>query len=182
MKYPNNIKKNTIKFKSYSNRGMVLESIINDANSYYLEQSIAIIYKKPTPIGIVKSCGSKITDAYFKEQSTLDYNGIYNGKYIEFDAKETMNKTSYSLSNIHMHQLEHIKNIITHGGIAFIILSMNNKYFILNGITILDFIQNYTRKSIPYEYICENSIEIYYNYNKGLDYIIGIDKLMEDYK
>ncbi len=182
MNYPNSIKKNSNKYKSYSNRGMALEGIINEANNYYLEKDIAIIYKKPTPIGIVKSVGTKITDAYFKEQSTLDYNGIYKCKYIEFDAKETKSKTSFSLANIHNHQLIHIKNVINHGGIAFIILYMNGNYFILDGNKILNFIDNFERKSIPYSYIDDNAHKIHYNYNKGLDYIIGLDKLLEEYK
>ena len=38
-----------------------------------------------------------IKKAFFKEPSTLDYSGIYNGKYIEFDAKECHNKTSFPL-------------------------------------------------------------------------------------
>ena len=50
-----------------------------------------------------------IKEAYFNEPSTLDYTGIYKNKYIEFDAKETKSKTSFPLSNIHSHQLEHIK-------------------------------------------------------------------------
>ena len=43
--------------------------------------------------------------------STLDFNGIYQGKYIEFDAKETNNKTSFPLSNVHPHQIKHIRNM-----------------------------------------------------------------------
>ena len=32
---------------------MNLESLINDANNYYVDEDIAVIYKKPTPIGLV---------------------------------------------------------------------------------------------------------------------------------
>ncbi len=180
MKYPNNIKRSYNAFVSYANRGMDLESYIDEANKYYLEQDIAIVYKKPTPIAVVKQEGKKITNAYFKEQSTLDYVGIYKGHYIEFDAKVTKNKTSFPLSNIHDHQIKHIQKIINHNGMAFIIISMNSKYFLLDGNTLINFINNFERKSIPYEYIVNNSFEIFYNYNKGLDYINKVNIILED--
>lgn len=71
-----------------ANLGMVLEEMINDTNTYYLNNNIAVIHKKPTPIQIVKvdypsRNKAVITEAYYKTPSTTDYNGIYKGKYIE---------------------------------------------------------------------------------------------------
>ena len=43
--------KNTVNF---ANRGMSFEAAINETNNYYLSRDIAVIYKKPTPIQIVK--------------------------------------------------------------------------------------------------------------------------------
>lgn len=178
MNYPNSIKKNYHKQVNYANRGMDLESIINDTNSYLLESDIAVIYKKPTPIGIVDvsySNGKKvITKAYFSSPSTLDYNGLYKGKYIEFDAKVTESKTSFPLSNIAPHQIEHIRNIIKHDGIVFLIIRINEIY-LLNGIDLINYIDNTDKKSIPYSYIKENGYELEYNYSKGLNYIKYVD-------
>ena len=114
----------TYKVVNYKNRGMFLEHLINDSNTYYLSKDVAVIYKKPTPIKVLNiSYRSKqttmIDKAVFSETSTLDYNGIYKGKYVEFDAKECHSKTAFPLSNIKAHQLTHIKNIINHKGIAF---------------------------------------------------------------
>ena len=50
LNYPNNIKKNYHKLVSYANRGMDLENLINKTNESLIENDIAIIYKKPTPI------------------------------------------------------------------------------------------------------------------------------------
>ena len=109
---------------SAANRGMNLEEDINVSNDYYRNQGIALIYKRPTPINIVKvdySKGARIIDAYFEKQSTTDYNGVYKGRYIDFEAKNTKNRTSFPISNISSHQIEHLKQVINHGGIAFFI-------------------------------------------------------------
>ena len=39
---------------NYANRGMQLENDINETNLYYKNFDIALIYKKPTPIKIIK--------------------------------------------------------------------------------------------------------------------------------
>lgn len=173
-----------IKYKKnigYANRGMFLEHIINNANTYYLSKDIAIIYKKPTPIKVLNvayrsSKTTLIDKAVFSETSTLDYNGIYKGKYIEFDAKECKNSTSFPLSNIKPHQIEHIKNIMRHNGIVFLIIFMNNKFYLLKGDSLIDFIDNNDRKSIPYEYIEEKGYIIKEGYMPRIDYIKAIDE------
>ena len=54
MQYPNNIKKEYTKLSvSHKNRGMNLENSLNISNEYYREKDRALIYKKPTPIGVV---------------------------------------------------------------------------------------------------------------------------------
>ncbi len=179
MKYPNNIKKSYKKEINYKNRGMDLESLINDACQYYLEHDLAVIYKKPTPIGVVDvdyKNGAVINKAYFKEPSTLDYNGIYQGKYIEFDAKECQSKTSFPLTNIHEHQILHMERIIRHGGIAFLIISMNGGYFLFKGSDLLHFIHTNTRKSIPYSVIEKIGYPLKFNYSIGIDYLKGIQE------
>ena len=103
MKYPNSNKVYVKPNTSQSNRGMSLEEDINSTNRYYLANDIAVIKKKPTPITIVKvdypkRSAARISEAYFKLASTTDYNGIYLGKYIDFEAKECESKTSFPFS------------------------------------------------------------------------------------
>ena len=183
MNYPSNIKKNYHKNINYGNRGMDLENLINISNEKYLDEDIAIIYKKPTPIQVVNYDYNKkrITDAYYKMASTLDYNGIYKGHYIEFDAKNT-NTSNLPLSNIAEHQLNHIKRIIDHHGIAFLIIMIQNEIYLLEGIKVLDFINTNKRKSIPYSYICKNGYKLDYNYLKGVNYIAALDKIIKENK
>lgn len=99
----------------YGGRGMSLEKDIEHSNTFYLKSDIAVIHKKPTPVQIVnvnypKRSKAVINEAYFRTPSTTDYNGVYQGYYIDFEAKETKNKTSFPLNNIHDHQVEHMKN------------------------------------------------------------------------
>lgn len=181
MKYPNGIKLSTTKNITYDNRGMNLEGDINLTNKYYIDNNIAFIYKKPTPIQVTKVDYSKnnavIKEAYFKEPSTTDYNGLYKGKYIDFEAKETDSLTSFPLSNIHKHQIEHIKNIVNNQGIGFLIIRFNklNKTFLLLGSDLISFIANNTRKSIPLEYFNNNAYLIEERYIPRVDYLKIID-------
>ena len=150
-------------------------------NNYYKEKNIALIYKKPIPIKVLKINSSKtrILDGYYEKKSTLDYSGIYQAKYIEFDAKETNNKTSFPLSNIHIHQIEHIKNILFYEGITFLIVRFNllNKTYILPGEKLIKFIDNEERKSIPLDFFEQNCKQIELKYRPRLDYLKLIDIL-----
>ena len=181
MQYPNHIIKTNHKIINYANRGMDLEDCINDSNAYYLEINRALIFKKPTPIGVIdvtyENHKKMIKNAYFKSHSTLDYNGIYKGMYVDFEAKETKNRTAFPLSNIHPHQINHIRSVIRHGGITFLIILINNIVYLLKGSDFLYYIDNNNRKSIPYDYIKDKGYIIKYGYNPALDYLKIIDEV-----
>ncbi|MDQ0176163.1 Holliday junction resolvase RecU [Bacillus chungangensis] len=148
----------TARNMSYSNRGMILEDDLNETNQYYLQHGIAVIYKKPTPVQIVhvdypQRSSAVIKEAYFKQPSTTDYNGVYQGKYIDFEAKETKNKTSFPLKNFHAHQMEHMKQVIKQDGICFVIVRfvMLEEIYLLEGKHVIAFwerMQMGGRKSI----------------------------------
>ena len=183
MKYPNGIKKEYKSINSHSNRGMTLENDLNDSNNYYLINDIAVIYKKPTPITINKvdyksRVDAVIKEAHFKIPSTTDYNGIYKGKYIDFEAKETKSTTSFPLSNIHSHQIEHLKNIYKHGGIGFIIVRFTklNKTYLLFIEDLINFLDNNERVSIPIDYFNEFGHIIKEGLNPRLDYLKVLDQ------
>ena len=178
--YPNK-KSNFIQKTKYSNRGMELEEDINFANKYYLNNDIAVIHKKPIPIQIVEvnypnRSSAMITKAFYKTPSTTDYNGLWNGKYIDFEAKETNSATSFSLNNIHEHQIEHMQKILNHGGITFIIVRFKkiDKTFILpfkKFVFFYDRAKNGGRKSIKLSEFEETAFELSFNYKIRLDYI-----------
>ncbi len=178
---------NSFNYNTYANRGMTLEHDIEMANEYYRYNNIGVIYKKPTPITIAKvhypsRSEAIIKEAYFKTPSTTDYNGIYRGKYIDFEAKETKNKTLFPLNNIHKHQIKHLKSILNHGGIGFLIIRFStlNKTYLLPAERLLEFIENNDRKSIPLDFFEKNSYLIKDKYNPRVDYLEILDKLYFD--
>lgn len=183
MNYPNGLNKKFTNSINYGNRGMSLEEDLNITNQYYLENDIAVIYKKPTPITInhvdyPNRTDAVITNAKFKIPSTTDYNGIYKGKYIDFEAKETANKTSFPLANIHAHQIEHLRKIVKHGGIGFIIVKFTslNRIFLLDSKELIHFLNNNNRKSIPIEYFISKGKEINITLRPRIDYLKYIDR------
>lgn len=182
MNYPNKKEHSNKVCIEYGNRGMSLESDINSSNNYYLENDIAVIYKKPTPIKVVKVDYSKnkITEGFYEIPSTTDYNGIYKGKYIDFEAKETKSKTSFPINNIHKHQIKHLVKIMKHGGISFIIIRFTtlNKTFLIFTKDFITYFENNIKKSIPLTYIEEKGFLIKDGYNPIIDYLNIIDKFI----
>ena len=184
MNYPTKKKSNISSLTSQSNRGMSLENDINITNETYLNEDKAIIYKKPTPIKVIKveyksRSTAKIVEAYYNTPSTTDYNGIYKSKYIDFEAKECHSKTAFSLSLIHPHQIKHLERCLNHGAIAFIILRMASfdKTYLIKAEDFLDFYKGESRKSLSYEWIKKHGVIIEYKYSKPCDYLEVVDKV-----
>lgn len=185
MNYPTKKKENSINSISNKSRlGMSLENDINSTNTTYLDEDKAIIYKKPTPIKIVNvdyrsRNTAKIVEAYYSEPSTTDYNGIYKGRYIDFEAKECISKTSFPFTSIHKHQIKHLERCLNHGAIAFIILRMTsfNETYLIKASDFLDFYKGESRKSLPYDWIKEHGTIIEYKYSKPCDYLQTVDKV-----
>lgn len=178
--YPN--KKNSFnKVKiEHANRGMNLEEIINNTNLFYLEENIAVIHKKPTPIQVLKidyQDKGKIKEAYFKSPSTTDYNGVYKGKYVDFEAKETISKTSFPFSNISTHQIEHLRKVINQQGIAFLIISFSylQEIYFLEAKIMIEYMESSKRKSIPYSLIKEKGHLLNQSFFGRIDYLKIID-------
>ena len=153
-----NIKKN----KSNANRGMSFEKRINESILFYQKKNMAVITKRPTPIKVIKITGKKITEGFFEKNSTTDYNGVLNGKYVDFEAKSTLKEKSFPINNIYQHQLDHLEKIINNNGIAFFLIEFASlkKIYFLNANFIIEFKKNNLKKSIPIEYIKKNGFLI----------------------
>lgn len=174
---------------SFANRGQTLEQQIEEANEYYLEKELAVIHKKPVPIQIVNvhypaRSAARITEAYFKTPSTTDFNGIWNGIHIDFEAKETKNKTSFPLANIHPHQVEHMGRVARQNGVVFFIFKFAtlSRYFLF---FYEDFEPFWTRmlqggrKSITLSEVENNSYELQVSAYPELHYLPIIEQYMK---
>lgn len=166
-----------------SRRGYSLESALNQSNQYYLAHDKAIIHKKPTPIQIVKvdyprRSAAKIVEAYFKIPSTTDYNGIYRGKYIDFEAKEC-SKNSFPFRNIHPHQIDHLEAVEKHGGIAFLMIAFTqkNEVYLIDAKYVVDKFRHAKRQSLLYENIKKNGYLVKQGYMPELDYLSVVDEV-----
>ncbi len=114
-------------------RGSTLEDLINSTNEYYRRNGLCLVQKIPTPITPVKFDKEKrkITEGYFEKDSTVDYIGVVQGIPVCFDAKESKTDT-FSLQNIHEHQVRFMEDFEKQGGISFLIIlftTRNDLYY-----------------------------------------------------
>lgn len=109
-------------------RGSALEELVNRTNEKYEQKHLALIQKIPTPITPIQfdKESRHITLAYFDQKSTVDYIGTVQGIPVCFDAKECAVDT-FSLANIHAHQVVFMREFEEQGGIAFFLLSYTSK-------------------------------------------------------
>ncbi len=175
--YPTKKKANlNRKVNNLANKGMALEEMINQANDYYRVHDIAFINKRPTPIKVIKTEEHyKITDAVFLSPSTLDYVGVFQGHYLDFEAKETSSKTGFPLSNIASHQLKSIELVIKHEGYSFVLIYLKafEEIYLLDGNYILKAV-SLNQKHIPLKDLKENGVLVKPGFNILLDYIKAV--------
>jgi recombination protein U len=164
-------------------RGMAFEERLNATNKLYQTRKIALINKRPTPIKVIKSQGTKVLSGFFESKSTVDYDGIYKGRPIVFEAK-SVSVDRFDLSNLHVHQLNYLEEADRQGALSFVLIEFKNKKDIY--LCTLSMIQHYVRlassggrKSIPYD-----DFDIYGNLVEDtgratLDYLKIVDKLVE---
>lgn len=174
---------------NFSDRGMTLEQQINESNQYYLEKGIAVVHKKPTPIQIVKVDYPKrsravIREAYFRQASTTDYNGVYQGYYLDFEAKETKNKTNFPLKNFHEHQIIHLEQCLAQSGICFAMIGFTSlrRYFALPAGIVITAWKGSNKSSLSLIEIISAAVELKPGFQPTLPYLIAVDKFIKDRK
>ncbi|MFJ7933481.1 Holliday junction resolvase RecU [Sporosarcina sp. NPDC096371] len=173
---------------SFSNRGKSLEDELNETNEFYLSRGIAVIHKKPVPIQIVNvnypaRSAAVITEAYFRTPSTTDFNGVWQGKYIDFEAKETKSATSFPLQNIHEHQVDHMKSVSKQAGIVFFIIKFTalDRYFIITYNSFEKYWERMKaggRKSMTLAEFEDVAVEVVPSYNPRLDYLQAVSTIL----
>ncbi len=142
-------------------RGSALEESVNLTNEKYRSMHLALIQKIPTPITPVQidDKSRHITLAYFDQKSTVDYIGAVQGLPVCFDAKECQIDT-FSLRNIHEHQVEFMREFEEQGGIAFFLIKYTKRdilYYLRlsEALVYWERMENGGRKSIRFDELSE---------------------------
>lgn len=142
----------------YSNRGMFLEELIGNTIKYFKDQNKKIIiYKRNLPIKLIRIEKNKITGS-LKEKSTTDYYGVFEGRMIDFEAKQT--KLSYFITaNLKDHQKKHLIDIWNSKGFSFIIIYFIkfDEYFC---ITTKEMQKIWNKTKIPFSWFKKNGLKI----------------------
>lgn len=167
------------------NRGMAFEMLINLANEMYQRGGVALINKRPTPVKVIKSRGSQVINGFYEAKSTVDYDGVYKGRAVAFEAKSTEKDKRFDLKNIAQHQLDYLEKAEKMGAICFFLIefSKDNSVFAVP----LSVIQSYVRmshqpkgkKSIPradfdiYGYLVEQTERAPVDYLQYIDEVVA---------
>ena len=162
-------------WRSRGVRGSALEDLLVFTNDFYSKRNLARIDKVPIPIKIIEqNKDGIITKAFFEKKSTVDFIGFVQGSAIVFDAKETA-LNNLPFKNIHAHQIEYMKEVDFHGGLAFLIAHYKeqNEYHLIPYETLkkyYDQSKNGGRKSIPLSTL-NSDFQIKYENNGILNYL-----------
>lgn len=102
-------------------KGMLLESMINKMNADYERIGIGTFKKIPNNWSVQRK-GPHIVGAKPIPSGLCDYVGTshyVNGRTVVFDAKECKLKKQFNLKYIKPEQMDHMREVAEHGGIAF---------------------------------------------------------------
>ncbi|MGH0556643.1 Holliday junction resolvase RecU [Bacillus pretiosus] len=124
---------------------MSFEMLINLANEMYQRDGVALINKRPTPVKVLKSKGGRVLNRFYEAKSTVDYDGVYKGRAIAFEAKSTENAKRFELKNITQHQLDYLEKAEKMGAICFFLIEFSKDKSVF--VVPLSVIQSYVRMS-----------------------------------
>ncbi|PHC14397.1 Holliday junction resolvase RecU [Bacillus toyonensis] len=127
------------------NRGMHFEKLINLSNEMYQREGVALINKRATPVKVIKSKGSQVTNGFYEAKSTVDYDGVYKGRAVAFEAKSTQSLTRFDLSNIAQHQLDYLEKAEKMGAICFFLIEFSKDQTVF--LVPASVVQSYVRMS-----------------------------------
>ncbi|MBG9612207.1 Holliday junction resolvase RecU [Bacillus cereus] len=167
--------------------GLSLEHTINQSNEIYQQKSLALITKRPTPVQVLKSKGRNIVSGLYVKKSTVDYEGVYNGYAVAFEAKSTMNSNSFPLKNIREHQVLYLEQAEKMGALCFFLLEFRtlNIVYLMPFNLVNEYIKNACqggRKSIPLDECNLYGYKVQTQQEIPLDYLPYVDELIKHQK
>ncbi|RHW33855.1 Holliday junction resolvase RecU [Oceanobacillus profundus] len=164
-------------------RGQAFEIELNYTNQLYKNKGRALINKRPTPVKVLKSKGTRVLSGFFEEKSTVDYDGVYQGRSIVFEAKST-NEKRLPFSIIQDHQVRYLDHAEKQGAVSFLIVEMSavREVYLIPNNMLQKYIKNAKeggRKSIPMYDIEVYAFMVESKNGVPLDYLSVVDSLIE---
>ena len=80
-----------------------------------------LISKRPAPVKVLNK-GGRVLNEFYEAKSTVDYDGVYKGRAITFEAKSTEKDTRFDLKNIAQYQLDYLEKAEKMGAICFFLM------------------------------------------------------------
>ncbi|HDR8197407.1 TPA: Holliday junction resolvase RecU [Bacillus thuringiensis] len=111
----------------------------------YQRGEVALINKSSTPVKVLKSKGGRVLNGFYEAKSTVDYDGVYKGRAVTFEAKSTKNTNRFDLKNIAQHQLDYLEEAEKIGAICFFLMKFSKDKSVF--VVPLSVIQPYVRMS-----------------------------------
>ncbi|MGH1093274.1 Holliday junction resolvase RecU [Bacillus mycoides] len=168
----------------YGNRGMAFELLLNNTCRMYKSANIAVFNKRPTPIKVIKTDKKgNITKSAWGSKSTVDYDGVYKGRAVYFEAKSTMETTRFPLDNISRHQIDYLKDTQDQGAICFFLIEFRTDhviYFVPVSLVAEYYeamLYDAGRKSIPRDEFNKRAYIVEQTDRAPVDYLLHVDKL-----
>lgn len=166
-----------------SNMGMSFEADVTKSCDFYRLKGEAVIYKRPTPIKVVRMSKTKkgmIEEAYFEEKSTTDYVGIYKAKYVDFECKETIHDT-VPFHMIREQQFLHLDQVDRLGGIGFFLVSFKSvqEVYLIDCRKILAVVKEKRHPGFKRAFFIENATRVRRGYNPPYFLLEAIDAEFE---
>jgi recombination protein U len=167
---------------SQANRGQAFEQLLNFVNVQYEKAGIALIHKRPTPMKALRPQGMHFL-ATFERKSTVDYDGVYRGRAIYFEAKSTREESRFDLKQIEPHQIEHLEKAEKNGAVCFFLIEFakSREVFFVPLSTMRHYLlhaRNGGRKSIPREDFDYYAYAVEKSNRAALDYLVHVDTMI----
>lgn len=158
---------------NYKNRGKRFETMLDNTNRTYALQKRAHFRKTFPEVKLLLGPKGQVRKHWFERSGGLDYIGLYEKRFISFDAKSTQNKTSFPLQNVEPHQFDELRRVQDYGGISFLLIHFeeHNETYYLSADNALDWANQTERKSIPYEWFKNHTPRVLQGRHVLLDYL-----------
>lgn len=172
-------KKRTNKSSKNASLGQAFERYVSMSNRRYRDIGEADMYKQHPEVKVRRG-DDGFNGARFGARSGLDYIGVYKGRAVTFDAKETKG-ASLPLNNIKAHQIETLQRFKAHGGISFLLVHMSRygEVYVISTDDVIA-VKESDRKSIPYSLMTERGYLVKPGNNVTVDYLTTMERAIDD--